>query len=154
MTPRRWLGLAAAAAMLAGAAAAAPALAQSKKTTKPRSQVEDVPGEYIQLETLWVPVLNAAGRPTYLGLVVRLWPGGTTRYDACLQTPWVHEALLIHFSDSPLDRKTYDDDKALNRQVNDVVDRVAGSNVYRKAEAFRQFVTPDEDSSILSATCK
>lgn len=141
-------------AALAVALAGGTAFAQSAKTSKPRSQVDDIPGDYIQLETLWVPVLNQAGRAAYLGMVVRLWPGGQTRYEACVKAPWMGEALLIHFNDHPLDRATYEDDKRLNKLVAAVIEAEVGTAVYRKSHAFREFVVPDEESAMLTLACK
>lgn len=139
---------------LAFGAGAGSALAQSSKAAKPRTQVEDVPGKYIQLETAWVPVIDHKGRPSYHGLVVRLWPGPDTRYEACVQAPWVAEALLIHFNDVPIDRDTFEDAKRLNKIVSDVVKQATDQKLYRQAEAFHEFVIPDEDSAMLSNTCK
>jgi hypothetical protein len=148
------LALAAAVGLGLTLAATAPMGAASAQTTKPRSQVEDVPGAYIQLETVWLPVLNAAGRPTYLGIVVRLWPGPTTRYEACVAVPEVADQLLVHFNRQPMTREAYEDDKARDKQIMEVVVRTVGKGVFIKAESYRDFVIPDEESAILSATCK
>jgi hypothetical protein len=124
------------------------------KTTKPRSQVEDVPGDYIQLETLWVPIRNRAGGVNFLGLVVRLWPGPDSRYEACLASPKMGDALLVAFNQNPISHEDYIDDKRLKQLVSDIVYSKVEKKVFMKIEIFREFVLPDADSGVLTITCR
>lgn len=139
--------------LVAAAGLSAPAAA-ADKTTKPRSQVEDVPGDYIQLETLWVPIRNRSGGVNYLGLVVRLWPGPTSRYEACLASPKMGDALLVAFNKDPITYEVYNDDKKLIKAVSDIIFSKVEKKVYMKVEIFRDFVLPDADSGMLTITCR
>lgn len=126
----------------------------AEKASKPRSQVEDVPGDYIQLETLWVPVVNRAGNTGYMGLVVRLWPGDTTRYEGCIGAPHAADALMVDFNKSPLPPDVYYDDKKLLQRVTSVVNQKVADKTYKKIEIIRDFVSPDDQSGMLTLTCR
>jgi hypothetical protein len=132
-----------------------PSTAQAaEKTTKPRSQVEDVPGEYIQLETLWVPIRNRAKGVNFLGLVVRLWPGPETRYEACIASAKIGDALLVAFNKDPMGYDIYQDDKKLLALITSIVHSQVEAKVYMKIETFREFVLPDQESGLLTITCR
>lgn len=146
-----WALIPAGALALAGLAGAGAMAAEP--TAKSRSEAEEMAGEYIQLETVWMPVMTD-GKAAYQGVVVRLWPRDDARYDACVKAPWVAEALLIHFNDTPIDRATFEDEKALDKIVDEVVAGATQKKIYRKVEIFTQFVIPDEASAILSNSCK
>ena len=126
----------------------------AEKASKPRSKVEEVPGDYIQLETLWVPVVNRAGNNGYMGLVVRLWPGDTTRYEGCIAAPHAADALMVDFNKSPLQPDIYYDDTKLLQRVTSVVNQKVADKTYKKIEVIRDFVSPDDQSGMLTLTCR
>lgn len=133
--------------------ALSPAVA-GEKTSKPRVQANDIPGDYIQLETLWVPVVNRAGSNGYMGLVVRLWPGEQTRLDACFAAPHVADALMVDFNRNPLERDVYENDKKLVARIQKIVTDQGYNKAYKKIEAIHDFVAPDENSAMLTLTCR
>lgn len=142
------------AVVLLGALPLTPAEAKDK-ASKPRIQVDDVPGNYIQLETLWVPVVNRAGNTGYMGLVVRLWPADDKRYEACIAAPKVGDSLMVDFNKSPLDPEVYNDTKKLvARMIAVIAAHQEDPKIFRKVEAIRDFVSPDEDSAMLTLTCR
>lgn len=155
--PSSWWAKALVLAVVGGCTSLAPALTPAvaaEKTTKPRIQVNDVPGDYIQLETLWVPVVNRAGSNGYMGLVVRLWPGAETRLDACLTAPHVADALMVDFNRHPLERDVYENDKKLLARIQQVITAQGYDKAYKKIEAIHDFAAPDENSVMLTLTCR
>lgn len=132
----------------------ADAASEGRKTTKPRVQVDEVPGDYIQLDPIWVPVMNRSGRPIYLGVVLRLYPGGETRFEACVTAPHVADWLIIEFNRHPMTREDYEDLPALKKRITDLIEKKAGASTYRQIEVMHDHQPPDEDSGSLSETCK
>lgn len=148
------LGRLLAAAMLASIAVTAPALAASE-VSKPRKDVENVPGDYIQLDTLWVPVMGGGSKPIYLGLILRLWPGPDTRYEGCVEAPWIAEAMLLYFNEHPLEREQYDTVATLRKLVEKIITQhTGGKRLYRQVDILREPEMPDQDSQILTNTCR
>lgn len=148
------LGRLMAAAVAASLVATAPALAASE-VSKPRRDVENVPGDYIQLDTLWVPVLGGSGKPIFLGLILRLWPGPDTRYEACVEAPWITEAMLLYFNEHPLERDQYETAATLRKLVEKIISQhTGGRRIYRQIDILREPEMPDQDSQILTNTCR
>lgn len=141
-------------ALLASAVSLPHPASAAEKSAKPRSEVDQVPGDYIQLETLWVPVRNKHGGTNFLGLVVRLWPGDKTRYEACIDAPKMTDALLVTYNKTPMPIDTYMDDEAMLQSISDVIESHTEKGVFKKVEAFKDFVIPDNDSAALSLTCR
>jgi len=127
---------------------------QGKKAAPKPSDVDDLPGDYYQLETMWVPVLGAGGHPLYQGLVIRLWPGRDTRVAACLATQRIEEDILTHFNDDPIDLDTYTDTGKLVEIIKELAAKRAGDDAFQKVEVFHDFITPDRDSELVSRACK
>lgn len=166
------------------------AFAQSggKKTAKPRSEVNAVPGEYIQLNVIWIPVSD--GKTTiYKGIFVRLYVPPSpdleesepqegepqenekqkaqkqknekkkdipedARFRACVLTSWAREAIITHFSDIPASLGEFGDPEKLNRRVEQAVQTISEKEVYEKVEASTEILVADEQSEMLSNTCR
>lgn len=135
-----------------------------KKAAKPRSEANVIPGDYIQLDVIWIPVVD--GRKTlYQGLFVRLnvppapepvegAPPSTARYQACVQAPWARQAIIANFNDIPASRPEFGDEAKLKRRVEQAVQTISKEKVYRSVEVSTNVLTPDADSAMLSNTCK
>lgn len=146
-----------AAAALAVALAAPAALAGSggQKASKPRVDVENVPGDYIQPEPVWFPVATEGrGRPIYLGVTLRLHPSSERRFDACVLAPHVTDWIVVDFNREPPTRKVYDDAVKLRTRIEQLIAAKAGRGVFRQVEVLREHRAPDEASAELSDTCK
>ena len=148
------------------------ALAQSggKKAAKPRSEVDTVPGEYIQLNVVWIPVSD--GQTTiYKGIFVRLYappppsdepPEKTKRKTfpedgrlrACILTSWAREAIITHFSDIPASLGEFANSEKLHRRVEQAVQTISERDVYEKIEVSTEVLVADEQSEMLSNTCR
>lgn len=142
------------AAMLCLAGGEAMAQGSGQKSAPPRDQVDTIDGDYIQIETLWVPVISSGGSVLYRGLVLRLWPGDATRYEACVVTPYVGEHIIIALNQTPVTNDIYSDSKLMRQRISDLVDQKAGKGVFKTVEILKDFKIPDEGSATLSRTCR
>ena len=147
-------------------------LAQSggKKAVKPRSEVDTVPEEYIQLYVIWIPVSD--GQTTiYKGIFVRLYAPpppsdepqenakkktfpADGRLRACILAPWAQEAIIAHFSDIPASLSEFADPEKLHRRVKQAVQTISEKEVYEKIEVSTEILMADEQSEMLSNTCR
>lgn len=59
-------------------------------------------GEFIQLETHWIPGHRAGGRETLTAVTVRLQPNPLEPELACFAAPVLAEKFLIYFYENPL----------------------------------------------------
>ena len=148
------------------------AFAQSggNKAAKPRSEVNSVPGEYIQLNVIWIPVSD--GHSTiYKGIFVRLYapppPSSEpqenekkkpvpedARLRACILTSWAREAIIAHFSDIPASLGEFGDPERLHRRIEQAVQTISEKDVYEKIEVSTEVLVADEQSEMLSNTCR
>lgn len=155
---RRHLRLTMLAAGLLGAASiallAAPAVAQGATVGKPRDEVESVPGDYIQLDTIWVPVRTGGQRPRYMGMVVRLYPAREARYDACVTAPAVTEHILTRLNQHPLALALWEDTGKLGKLITALVDEAIEAPLYTRVEVLGHMEVPDEESALLTLTCR
>lgn len=135
-----------------------------KKASKPRSEANVIPGDYIQLDIIWIPVVEGQ-KALYQGLFVRLnvppvpepvggAPPSTARYQACVRAPWARQAIIANFNDIPASRAEFGDEAKLKRRVEQAVQTISKEKVYRSVEVSTNVLTPDADSAMLSNTCK
>lgn len=151
---RAVLGAAAVVAALAGPATAL-AGSGGQKASKPRVDADSVPGDYIQPEPVWFPVVpEGRGRPIYLGVSLRLHPSSDRRFDACVLAPHVTDWIVVDFSRAPPTRKDYDDPVKLRNRIEALIVAKAGRGLYRQVEVLREHRAPDEASAELSNMCK
>lgn len=75
--------------------------AASTMETPPRTKAQGVGGRYMQLNVLWLPVVQKA-RHRYQAVTARLVPHPAKRVMACFKAPWAQEALLFALNESPL----------------------------------------------------
>lgn len=127
---------------------------QGKKAAPKPSDVPDLPGDYFQLETVWVPVIGAAGHPLYQGMMIRMWPAPDKRYEACVATPHIEEDLISWFNDNPIDLDTYSDTAKMAERITRIAEKRVGPDVFAKIEVFHEFLIPDRDSELISRACK
>lgn len=154
MTVRRTIAALLTATLLTGVAVPAWAQSGGKKAAAPRENVEDVPGDYIQIETLWVPIISTSGSVLYRGLVLRLWPGDTTRYEACIITPFVGDYLITKLNEKPVGNDFYTDEKQMRQLIETMVIQKAGKGIFKRVDILKDFAVPDQDSAILTRTCR
>ena len=69
--------------------------------TPPRTKAHRVAGRYMQLNVLWLPVVQQ-DRHRYQAVTARLVPHPANRVMACFKAPWAQEALLFALNESPL----------------------------------------------------
>ncbi|NKD85846.1 hypothetical protein HEQ63_06575 [Haematospirillum jordaniae] len=135
-----------------------------KKASKPRSEANAVPGDYIQLDVIWIPVVDGQ-KTLYQGLFVRLFvppppepvegaPPSNARYQACVKAPWARQAIIAALNDIPASRKEFADEAKLKRRVEQAVQTISKEKVYRSIEISTNVLVPDADAAMLSNTCK
>ncbi|WP_041795609.1 hypothetical protein [Pararhodospirillum photometricum] len=100
---------------------------REKMAKRPRDEADLTGGEMIQLEPMWVPVMNRGRGPVFYGITVQLTPQPDKIPDACYKTPWVTEALVLYFHDHPLPGMTQAtlESAPLARALKGVVEAVA-----------------------------
>lgn len=105
-----------------------------KITKRPRDEADKTGGTLIQLETMWMPVLARRGTRSYIGVTVHLIPNPDKLPEACYVTPWVTEALIIHFNAHPVanaDPASLEA-KALRDRLMAICTRLAGEGVFQE----------------------
>lgn len=155
---RSALGAICLAALLTGGASLLtpqPAQAQqSKKTAKPKSQIDNVPGNFVQLDVVWVPVADPGDRPVYQGLFVRLYLSDTERYEGCVKIAYIPEILIIALSDNPIRKRDYSDPKKLQTLIEGIIMKETGRRLYRQIEVSTQDMPYTKEEEGPSNTCK
>lgn len=140
-----------------GAVAVTPqpaAAQQGKKTAKPKSQIDDVPGSFVQLDVVWAPVADPGERPIYQGLFVRLYLSETERYEGCVKIAYIPEMLIIALSDNPIRKRDYSDPKKLQSIIESIVMKGTGRRLYRQIEVSTQDMPYSKEEEGPSNTCK
>lgn len=148
-------GLAAALALATAVLAGAPEPAEAQKVPRSRLEIDDVGGNFIQPEPVWVPVqAKGRGRPIYLGLLLRLHPHSERRFEACVLTPHVTDWIVIDFNQKPPTRAEFDDTAKMRKRVEDLVIAKAGRGVFRQIEVMEESTAVDEVNAELTLMCK
>lgn len=153
------LAACAVAAALTAATLAPPtveAASGGQKASKRRIDVDDVAGNYIQPEPVWVPVQRTGrgGRPIFLGMTVRMHPGSERRFEACVLAPHVTDWIVVDFNRAPPTREDYDDIAKIRNRITDLVTAKAGRGVFRQIEILHEHQAVEESSAALSDMCK
>lgn len=142
------------AAVVMAFALSGPALAQQKKAAKPKSQVEDVPGNFVQLDVIWVPVGNPGDQPVYRGIFLRLFLSETERYEGCVKVAYVPEMVIIALADKPLTKKEFSDPKTLKTLIESIIMKNTDRRLYRQIEVSTQDMPLTKEDEALTNTCK
>ena len=127
---------------------------QGKKAAKPKNQIDDVPGNFVQLDVVWVPVADPGERPIYQGIFVRLYLSDTERYDGCVKISYVPEMLIIALSDSPIRKRDYSDPKKLQSLIESIIMKGTGRRLYRQIEVSTQDMPYTKEEEGPTNTCK
>jgi len=161
---QRLLASLAVAALVLAPLAPTPALAEDqpkkqtgsggKKTAPKPSQVDEIPGDYFQLEASWVPVIRNDGAVIYESMVLRVFPEDDQRVAVCLLTPHLEEDLMIWFNNNLLSIDTYNTPAKLDKYVNDIVVKRIPPEMTKKIDILTIFKPPDQDSEVVSRACK
>ncbi len=125
-----------------------------KKSAPKIYQVEDMPGEYFQLEASWVPVMTPSGKIIYQSMVLRLFPEDEQRSATCALGPKLEEDLMIWFNDNILSMDTFTTPAKLESYVNTIAVKRLGEHRVKKIEVMTIFKAPDSNSEVVSRACK
>jgi len=125
-----------------------------KKSAPKIYQVEDMPGDYFQLEASWVPVMAASGKIIYQSMVLRLYPEDEERSATCALGPKVEEDLMIWFNDNIISMEVFNTPAKLEGYVNTIALKRLGEHRVKKIEVMTIFKSPDSNSEVVSRACK
>lgn len=125
-----------------------------KKVAPKPSQVDDIPGEYFQLEASWVPVIRQDGAVIYESMVLRIYPEDEQRVAVCMLTPHLEEDLMIWFNNNLLSIDTYNTPAKLEHYVDDIVYKRIKPEMLKRVDILTIFKAPDQDSEVVSRACK
>jgi len=126
-----------------------------KETVLPRTEADHVPGEYMQLNVVWLPIYNK-NRSRYQSVTVRLVPHPEHRVAACFKAPWAHEAILMELTKNPMtvDDITHLKDKTLKARLLARIDSQVGRDLYTDVILASGAVPADPESQRLSEMCR
>jgi len=127
----------------------------NKEALPPRTKADTVGGDYIQLHTLWLPVLQGR-RSRYEAFTVRLAPNPDKLVPACLKAPWAHEAVLMALNEQPVtvEDMTHLDAKALRDRLVARIATQVEPNLFTDVMVLSGILDAEPTSATLSEMCR
>lgn len=145
-------------AVLAGALVAVlagPAVAQSSSSGPTRDQAAQIPGQYIMLDPVWVPVHDVARDRFYSGgMLIRLEPAEGYRLDACYLVPRLIDGIVVSFFENPITRRDLQGKEPARKRIQEIIGSLTPDPVVNGISVFDQMPELDETSIKLSRACQ
>lgn len=126
-----------------------------KETVLPRTEADEVTGTYVQLNVMWLPVLQGR-RSRYEAFTIRLVPHPDHRVLACFKAPWAHEAVLMALTEQPVkvEDMTHLETAALKTRLLERITSQVGPDLFTDVHIGSGIVTVDPESQRLSEMCR